>query len=907
MSGAMSGARIRALRQQLGLSQIALAELLGISNVTVNRWENDRAVPHPATLARLERMEQEGIAPSQEPLPARRGNLPGAFTPLIGREAAIAEVSAALQRAPLVTISGVAGAGKTRLAVAVGRETARQWPDGVWFVDLAAVQEPEAVLHSVARVLGLREAGRKPLLERVGDAFREQSMLLLLDNCEHLVSPCAELARELLRTESASRLLATSRVSLGVAGEALLPLRPLAQPDAVELFVARARVHQPGLVLDAATSATIKNICQRLDGLPLAIELAAARCRVLAIAQIAARLDQRFSLLQSGEGAPRQRALNTAIAWSYDLLTPPEATLFRAMGVFSGWFDLHAVEAVIARDDAIDLLDSLARQSMIVVDHDLAGQARYRLLESLAEFARQQLAWHGEATEVGQRHAAYYRNLAQEISPGLRGAQQAALLARLDREHDNLMAALEWLLAAQEVEDALTLASSLGLYWQLRGRYAEGLALLDRALDQEGAPVNIARAAALRQRGTLQNLTGDLRRARVTLLAAVALAHELAAQGEEALASDMLGLVQAGLRDFDAARVAHTAARDLALAVGDRAQAAMSTMHLGQLSNVRGGAAVAERAYREAWSLVKGTEDTTAQAVILSNLGDVAARLGRFERALGYYRQSRQQLNLLGNPDRLAAVDTNIAEVQVILGESAGAVPLIADAVARFREIGNLANLAAATYIEAAALAGVGRLADALLVARESLAIYHQMDDWLDTVYALEMVARILTAGDDAVVAARLLGGVQRIRAEDQIADYPLFDTAGGIAAVRTALARETLEANWAEGQEMAREDLVAEALHVGAISDGAPLAVMVRRQPGLASRRVEALTERQIDVLQLAAEGMSNREIGHELGISDRTVDRHLTSIYGVLDVDRRAAAVARATALGLLREPRL
>ncbi|MFT4040411.1 MAG: tetratricopeptide repeat protein [Thermomicrobiales bacterium] len=904
----MTGERIRAIRRSLGLSQVQLAEVLDVSNITVSRWEQGRAQPHPSTIARLEQMERGDDPPERAVLPpvSRPGNLPGPGAPLIGRDQDLARVTGALARARLVAIVGPAGAGKTSLALAAGAVMAAAWPDGVWFVDLAAVAEPEGVAATVAWTLGLREDAHASLVERLRDAVRDRELMIILDNCEHLLPAVAELARTLLAAGGGSRLLATSRVALDVPGEERVPLRPLALADAAALFVQRVQEQQPDLPLplDAETLHAVDQICARLDCLPLAIELAAARARVLAIPQIASRLDGRFALLQNAANpVERQRTLQAAIAWSYDLLPPGAAALFRALGVFAGWSDLTAVEVVAATPLALDLLDDLVRHSMVVVEHSGApAQARYRLLESLAEFARDQLAAENELTAVAARHAASYGEQARRLSGGLRGAQQAALLATLDRDHDNMLAALEWLLAHGDVAAALGLAADLGPYWQLRGRYDQGLGLLGRVLAQPQAVEAPAYVRALRQSGVLHYLTGNLGVAAATLTEAVVIGRQGGAVRELAHALDALGLVHAGRRAFDHAQAAHTEARDLALADGDRAQAALSTMYLGQLANVRGGNNAAERAYREAWSLVQGSGDLTAEAIILSNLGEVAARLGRYERALGYYRKSREVLQTLGYSDRLAAASTNTAEVLLILGDSATAGPLSADAVRQFRQIGNRAHLAAAIYIEAAALAAVGRLTDALAAARESLTIYLQLDDWIDAADAIEVIARLLMTGPDCETAAHLLGGVARLREEDAFDRYPLFDIAAADATLFRRLGAARVAGALAAGREMSRHDVAMEALHVGDVSDGEPLFVLVRQQVAERLRDDDALTPRQIEILRLVADGMSNREIGDALSISARTVDRHLTAIFAVLDVDRRSAAVARATALGLL-----
>jgi predicted ATPase/DNA-binding CsgD family transcriptional regulator len=909
MGASFSGARVKGLRQALGLSQVELAAILGISNVTVNRWENDRARPQPGTIERLLRLEREGVLAADGHAATRPGNLPFTFTPLLGRAADLDAVAGLLEAGPVATVTGTAGVGKTRLAIETGRLLADRFPDGVWFVDLAAVIDPGEVQHAAARALGVREAGRATLGDRLAEHLRERTLLLILDNCEHLRAACADLVHTLgLHQASASRVLATSRVPLTAPGETVYQLRPLAAGAAQELFVRRAG--ELGLsVADDRQSHAIAEICARLDGLPLAIELAAARTHVLSVEQIAGRLDRRFDLLRAGEAAaPRQRGLETAIGWSYDLLGEREAALFRHLGVFVGWFDLAAVEAVCAGDDPLDAIAALARQSLIVVEVDIGSRTtRYRLLESLAEFARRALKETGEHALLGRRHAGYYASLAQEISRGLRSANQAARLAALDREHDNILAALEWTLAAEEVHIALPMATALGPYWRLRGRSSEGITWLDRALAQtdEADP---ARAAALNQLAVLQYLTSQFEAARAVLDDAIALARALGNRAEEAQALETLGLVLVGQRQLEAAARAHAAALAMFLKLGDRAQAALSTLHIGNMANLQGDHQTAERHYLQAWMLVKDTADTASQALILSNQGEIAARAGRYARALGYYERTLALLRTIGDPDRLAAVATNTAEVHLVLGDSAAAAPLAAGAVAQYRTIDNPAHLAGALYVQAAAEAALGRRRAALELCRESLALYHRMNDWIDIVYLVEAIARLFAEGGDPALAARLLGGAETIRRRDEVAAYPLFDYDGTIAIVRAALGDEPMTVCWDEGTRFSPDELVAEAMYAGSIADGEPMFMLAVHRPTISVERLDgALTPRQIDVLRLTAAGQSNREIGQALGISDRTVERHLTAIFGALGVDRRSAAVARAAAAGLLTSPTL
>lgn len=905
MSGPISGSWIRGLRQRLGLSQVELAAMLGVSNVTVNRWENDRALPQSGMIDRLLGLERDGAEALLKPSAGRLGNLPLAFTSLVGRSTDVETIVRHLTAGPLVSIVGPAGAGKTRLAIETARSTTSHWPDGVWFVDLAAVGEADAVLHAVARTLGVRESGRKPLMDRLADHYRERDLLLILDNCEHMLPACASLASHLVSQPGAARMLATSRAPLMVPGETVHALKPLPLADAATLFIDRATPHAAAMALDADAAEAITSICRRLDGLPLAIELAAARTRVLSLTQIADRIDERFELLKGASAVPlRQQALDTAIAWSCDLLTPTEAALFRQLGVFAGSFDLAAVENVTADRGALDVLDGLARQSMIVVEHDPSSRsARYRLLESMAAYARRWLDDTGGTAATAQRHAQYYGAMAQELAVGLHGSAQAVLLAAFDREHDNLIAALEWMLTTGARESAIAMVAALGAYWRTRGYYAEGIARLERVLSFEPAILSSSSAAAWNQLAQLQIVTGLHDEAAASLAIAIELSRELGDQSQEAQALDSLGLVLVARRAFEAAAETHRTALTMFLQLGDRARAAMCRKRLGNLANLRGDHRAAERAYHDAWSLVQGTGDITAEGAILSNLGDLSARTGNYERALGYLERALARLRTLGDPDRLAVDAVNTAEVRIVLGESESALPLVNEAVVQFRTIGNKASLASALYIESAALAALGRRQEALEAMRESLSLFHGLNDWIDVVYAAEAIARILAEGGEVALAARLLGGIEEIRQREEVADYPLFDSTGTLALIRGALGNDLAD-HWEEGRQLSPAALVAEAMIAGTVVDGDPVNFLKRQATSPILRYRAPLTERQIEILRLAADGLSNREIGRELSISDRTVERHLTAIFSALDVDRRSAAIAKAVSSGLLNQ---
>src|SRR5829696_434443 len=443
-------------------------------------------------------------------------NLPLQLTGLVGREREISEVGRLLAEARLLTLTGPGGSGKTRLALAVASEVVEGYEDGAWLVELAPLSDPELVPEAVASVLGVREATGSPLLETLAEHLVSKSMLLVLDNCEHLIDASASLAEVLLRRCPNLSILATSREGLGITGEATFAVPPLSLPDprrlpdpemlpryeATRLFVERVRAVKQDFSLTEGNAVAVAQVCYRLDGIPLAIELAAARARVLSVEQISSRLDDSFRLLTGGRAVlARHRTLTATMDWSHELLSTEEKALFRGLSVFAGGWTLEAAEAVcngegLEREDLLDLLASLVDRSLVLVS-ERDGEVRYRLLEVVRQYAAEKLEVAGEAGPLGERHAKYYLALAEDAEPELRGARYGAWLGRLEAEHGNLRAALRWFLYRDEAELALRLAGALGEFWYLSGQVSEGRQWLEEALAGREAASEAVQAKAL--------------------------------------------------------------------------------------------------------------------------------------------------------------------------------------------------------------------------------------------------------------------------------------------------------------------------------------------------------------------------------------------------------------------------
>lgn len=455
-------------------------------------------------------------------------NLPIRLSSFVGRGAELATVREGLRRARLVTIVGAGGVGKSSLALAAGADAIGRYRDGTWLVELSAIISPGLVAHTVADAVGIREQPERSLLDVLVDEMRSAQLLLILDNCEHVISEVAELARHLLQFCERLSVLATSTERLGVAGELVTPLAGLRVPatddvvqvaaaDASRLLVERARSVQPELALDDTNAAAVAQICRRLDGLPLAIELAAARASALELAQIASRLDDRFRLLTDGgrTARPRHRTLRAVIDWSHSLLPPADTKLFHAVAVFIGGFTLEAAEDVCVavsgpEDSVAELLAGLVDRSLVVSEASPSGR-RYRLLETLRAYSLERLREHGGEEEMRRRHAAYYLSFAEPAGIALRGPEQPLWLLRLETEHGNLRAALSWFLERGPIENAARLAVSLYPFWDLHGHYREGRRWIEQVLTAGASDLHPAlRARVLMGDGTLAVLQGDL-------------------------------------------------------------------------------------------------------------------------------------------------------------------------------------------------------------------------------------------------------------------------------------------------------------------------------------------------------------------------------------------------------------
>ena len=563
-------------------------------------------------------------------LPARRHNLPPQLTSFIGREQEIADVRRALAGKRLVTLTSVGGTGKSRLSLQVGSQLLDEFPDGVWFVELAPIADERRVPHAVASVLGVKEEAGRPVIEALVRFGRERRMLVVLDNCEHVLQACAELAKQLLQAGEHVKILASSREQLHVAGEAIYAVGALDDAEAMRLFVDRTMSVQPEFEVTTQNSHHVAEICRRLDGLPLAIELAAARMRAMSVETVAARLNDCFRVLTGGDATalPRQQTLRASIDWSYDLLDIAERVLLRRLSVFAGGWTLEAVEAVAAGGDVeptavLDLLTHLVDKSLVEFDRKAA---RYRLLETVRQYARELLDASGESDDVRTRHLRYYVAFAEHARAELTGPAQGAWLVRLDLERENLLTAHAWCDQAMAgVELGFQLAYAVKLYWVNRGLMELGhritVEALGRALDGRR---DRTRCRALFDAGQLAYFMGRYREARGYLEESLAIAREIEDPLCVAKPLQPLGGACLGEGDVETARRHLEEALAQARKLGDKREIAGAQNALAQLYRVEGELDTAERLFEEVIASARELGDMESIAIGLLNRAMVA-------------------------------------------------------------------------------------------------------------------------------------------------------------------------------------------------------------------------------------------------------------------------------------------
>jgi predicted ATPase/class 3 adenylate cyclase len=728
----------------------------------------DRGLVHFKGMAAPVRVLQIGAAGTLSdalpPLeaPARSSNLPAQLASFIGRVDEQTMVKALLEESRLVTLTGTGGAGKTRLALQVAGEVLEGYTDGVWLAELAPISDPELVTQTVALALGLQEQPDRALAEALIDSLLPRHMLLVLDNCEHLLKGCRRLVTRLLTACPRLTILATSRELLGVQGEAPYRVPSLAVPDAGEvssaaaleekdatrLFLERARARRIDFVATEENARAVAEICTRLDGVPLAIELAAARVGVLAPQQLLIRLEDRFRLLAGGAAtAPsRQRTLRATLDWSYDLLTGEERMALQRLSVFASGCTLEAAESVcsggpIDRWAVLDLLESLVNKSLVQVEEQ-AGEARYGVLETVRQYARERLGEGGEAEIVGRTHADWYAALTQQAEPALLATGQLAWLDRLELERDNLRAAMDWSVSRAgrdeaDADRALSLAAAPWRFWELRGPLSEGRRWLDEALAAAGDVHPAFRARALTALGHLTVAQGDANAAQASLEEAIGLWRDCP-EGAERRRGEGLALLDLG--NAALARVENTEAgvhfeeglalwRELhdewgiASALEGMGRAAQGRLTIEGRWSAHSESEGATQLYEKSLAIREKIGDAWGVARAYLNLARIEVDCGAYEQAARRFQQALARARELRDVYTAGVALMNLGALAVYSGEAVEAEEPLAAALTLYRQVGATAQSADALYWlgDAAALREEMELAEARIAEAEDI------------------------------------------------------------------------------------------------------------------------------------------------------------------------------------------
>ena len=837
---ALSGERQAALVQYERLRE-ALSRKFGAEPAAASQRLYEDIVAGRLPPSHPEQVKDRPREDSGEPEGARHHNLPHTLTSFIGREHELVSIKRGLGMTRLLTLTGPGGSGKTRLALEVARDLAGAYPDGVSFVELAGLSEGELVVQEVAGVLEVREWPNRPLADTLLEALCDKEMLLVLDNCEHLIDACAWFTQRLLSSCPRVRVLATSREPLDVAGEMNRVVPALSLPEtqhtpaaeelegyeSARLFVERARHRNPAFVLTPQNAQAVVEICRRLEGIPLAIELAAARVG-LSAEQIAERLDDSLKLLTTGgrTTTPRQQTLRGALDWSYELLNESERKLFWRLSVFADGWTMEAAEAVgagegIDKEEVLDLLLRLVDKSLVVVETRAEGAPRYRMLEPVRQYAAQHLEESGEAGETRSRHAAFFLALAVEAEKNTGGEQHALWLERLEREHDNFRVALSWAVERGNAELGVRLSAALGGFWFIRGHFSEGHRWLKETLENScptteldhDTTTDLARAKALIYSGWLAWERGDYEQSKKFSEEGLRLSRELGDEANTAAALYSLGVVAMIETEFERAAALFEEAIPLQRELGDTVGLARSITMLGLLAATQRDHVRAQALHEEGLPLAREAGDGLA----------IAFSLG--------------------------------------LGANAA---LIREDHRRVREL-----------------------------CKEGLELSWQMG----YKHALVLILLVPTASAQAqgkpIRSARLWGAAEALRESFGVTFSPVERHFYGpyIAAARAQLDEETWEAAWAEGGAMTPEQAIEYALAEEKEEEEEPPALPGASVPELppTDRSAGVLTRREEEVAVLVARGLTNRQISEELTLSERTVHAHVRKILKKLGLSSR------------------
>lgn len=711
---------------------------------------------------------------------ASPSNLPYELNRFVGRQQQIRAIFDLFERVEtrLVTLTGPGGVGKSRLAVRLASDLKDRFQDGAWLVELASVNNPALIAQSAVRMFDLLEEEGQPMMQTLVEYLRTRKLLLILDNCEHLIEDAALFAQSLLRSAPGLRVIATSREPLGIEGEIIWTLPPLSAPDpeedvtsetlaqyeAVDLFIERASSVRPYFRIDDQNASAVAQVCTRLDGIPLAIELAAARLTSLSVEDVAARLDDRFRLLVGNRTSlPRQQTLQSLIDWSYDLLPEEERVLMRRLSVFAGGWSLEAAEIICAGDEideneVLDLLAHLIDKSLVVTDVQKTG-IRYRFLETIRQYAVDRLEEGEDANELGVKHSQYYLGLSEESYSKLWGKEQGYWLDRLEIEHDNLRKALVRFSKDDPTGDSLLrMAGSMWRFWEVRGYIGEGRSWITLALESNPNASTYIRANGLRGAGILARQHGDYDEAQSHHEQSLALFRQLGPDFNLGTARqlDALGEIEQFHGNYERAIAFHEESLALQEKIGDQEGIAASLGHLGVVAREQGRYEEAEELLGQSLRLNRDLGDRLRIGVDLNNLGLVATLQCQYDRALGYHEEAVQQYRDLNNKLGISESLMNLGDVAKDRGDFMRSDALYAECLALKKELGDRRGISRTTVRQATTALLQGDYRRARELADQSLVSFKELGIKRGVVVSLRIGAFVAVYEGDFSRAGRL-------------------------------------------------------------------------------------------------------------------------------------------------------
>jgi predicted ATPase len=758
-------------------------------------------------------------------------NLPVQLTSFIGREKEVEQVKKRLGQYRLVTLTGSGGVGKTRLLIQVASDQLPDYPAGVWLVELAPIRDPELVPQSVCTALDITQKGNTSPLKTLIDYFRGKTILLALDNCEHLIDACAQLSESLLHACPSLQIIASSRESLGIEGENAfrVPSLSLADPtsglqtieqsEAVKLFVERASTILPGFALTKVNAPIIAQICRRLDGIALAIELAASRVKLLQVEQIASRLDDTFHLLTGGSrtALPRQQTLRSTIDWSYNLLSSEEQLMLGNLSVFVGGWTLEGAEAVSRNLNVLDLLTHLVDKSLVAVDRERGNEIRYYLLETIRQYAREKLVESGQAEKIRARHLDYYVKFAEEAEPKFLGPEQLQYLSLIELEYDNIRTALEYSNLSGNVELGLQMAWSLMMYWSGRGDWKEVKEFLSKLLAQPQAlEKNTLRIKGLIVAGLMATLLNDIGTARSWLDEGIEIARGLGPESKYLYATS-LGLLGYSIMGHDLSSAQSYCEEALAVAreIQDLGIIANILDYLGNIYAAQSNYSAAQAASTESMTCFLAMKNRWLSSRPLGNLGTISFQQGDYasacsywEEALAVYREIRDKANTA----YMLGVLANVSHIQGDLRHSA---ELYEESLIIWRVIGDefsisqiLANLGFVVLKQ-------GKLERAATLFAEGLELNKRIENQTQISICLIGYATMFMARQRPELAAQYLGMAERVTSEIQkvSGSYIHYKTGKLFETVCATMGDEAYTAAYEAGKQMSLDEAVAFAL----------------------------------------------------------------------------------------------